>query len=65
MSFTENTKRIFLVARKPSWKEFWNLAKIVGLGIAIVGLLGFIIMLIMYLLYSPIWGIKNDFYIKG
>lgn len=54
MSFTENTKRIFLVARKPSWKEFWNLAKIVGLGIAIVGLLGFIIMLIMYLLYSPI-----------
>lgn len=53
MSFTENTKRIFLVARKPNWKEFWNLAKIVGLGIVIIGILGFLIALIMYMLYSP------------
>jgi len=53
MSFTENTKRIFLVARKPTWKEFWNLSKVVGLGIVLIGALGFIIMLLMYIFYSP------------
>lgn len=53
-NFKENTKRVFLVARKPNWKEYWNLVKIVGLGIVIVGLVGFLIMLIMYLFYSPI-----------
>ncbi len=54
MAFIENTKRIFLVARKPGWKEFWNLSKVVGLGIAIIGLIGFFLSLIMYMLYSPL-----------
>jgi len=56
MSFFDNSKRIFLVARKPTWKEFWNLAKVVGLGIVIVGLLGFFISLIMFAFYAPAWG---------
>jgi len=54
MSFWENSKRVFLVSRKPNWKEFWNLVKIVGLGIVIIGILGFLISLIMYTFYTPV-----------
>jgi len=54
MSFFDNTKRVFLVAKKPSWKEWLGLAKVVGLGIVLVGALGFIIMLLMYVFYSPL-----------
>lgn len=53
MSFLDNTKRIFLVAKKPTWKEYWNLAKVIGLGIAIIGIIGFVIMLLMYMFYAP------------
>ncbi|PIU21956.1 MAG: protein translocase SEC61 complex subunit gamma [Candidatus Diapherotrites archaeon CG08_land_8_20_14_0_20_30_16] len=54
MTFWENTKRVFLVAKKPTGKEYWNLAKVVGLGIILIGVLGFLIMLIMTAFYSPL-----------
>jgi len=54
MSFWENTKRVFLVAKKPTTKEYWDLVKVIGLGIIVIGLIGFFIMLIMTAFYSPL-----------
>lgn len=52
-TFLDNSKRVFLVAKKPTWQEFWNLSKIVAIGIALIGVIGFIITLIMFALYMP------------
>jgi len=43
-------KRVLLVARKPSQEEFMQISKITGLGILLVGLLGFLLMTLGYLL---------------
>ncbi len=40
--------RVLKLARKPRKQEFINVAKITGLGIIVVGLLGFLIKLISY-----------------
>lgn len=39
-------KRVLSVARKPDQNEYLNVAKITGIGIVIIGVLGFIIKLI-------------------
>jgi protein transport protein SEC61 subunit gamma-like protein len=52
-TFFENTKRVFLVSKKPTKEEYWNLVKITGLGIIILGLIGFILILLIRLFYSP------------
>jgi len=52
-NFLENSKRVFLVAKKPNSKEYWDLFKITGLGIVILGILGFIILLLIRLFYAP------------
>jgi protein transport protein SEC61 subunit gamma-like protein len=41
-----NCKRLFQVARKPDQEEYFRVAKITGLGIVLIGMLGFIIMLL-------------------
>ncbi len=48
--FFESAKRILLIAKKPTNKEYWAMAKIVGLGMVIIGLIGFIVRLIMNLI---------------
>ena len=48
--FFESAKRIILIAKKPSNKEYWAMAKIVGLGMIIIGAIGFIVKLIMSLI---------------
>jgi len=53
-SFFENTKRVFIVAKKPTWQEYWNLAKITGLGILVLGVIGFLIILLIRLFYAPL-----------
>lgn len=40
--------RVLKLARKPRKQEFMNVAKITGLGIIVVGFIGFIIKLISY-----------------
>jgi len=54
MTFFENTKRVFLVAKKPTKKEYWDLVKVVGLGIIVIGSIGFLINLIMVAFYTTI-----------
>lgn len=44
-----NYKRVIDVARKPTREEFLSSAKITGSGIAIIGLIGFVIFLMYFL----------------
>jgi protein transport protein SEC61 subunit gamma and related proteins len=45
--FLKSSKRIFLISKKPSSKEYWTMAKIVGIGILIIGIIGYVIRLLM------------------
>ncbi|MFH0715095.1 MAG: protein translocase SEC61 complex subunit gamma [Candidatus Diapherotrites archaeon] len=45
--FFESSKRIFAVSKKPSREEFILMLKVVGIGILIIGFIGFIIRLFM------------------
>ncbi|WP_456420120.1 protein translocase SEC61 complex subunit gamma [Methanocaldococcus infernus] len=43
LEFIEECKRIWLVLRKPTKEEFIAVAKITGLGISLLGIIGYII----------------------
>ena len=49
-SFLTQSKRVFKITKKPSMAEFKIIMKISGLGIAIIGVVGFIINMIWVLL---------------
>ncbi len=44
--FIESTRRVLTVAKKPNWDEYKLMLKITLLGIAIIGLLGFLVKLV-------------------
>jgi protein transport protein SEC61 subunit gamma-like protein len=44
--FIQNCKRTLQVAKKPDRSEYLQVAKITGLGILLVGFIGFIVMFI-------------------
>lgn len=48
--FIEQSKRVLRLARKPTWEEVKKTAKITGIGIVILGLIGYVIHWIYYLL---------------
>ena len=48
-SFIGKCKRVWLVLKKPTKDEFLKVAKVSAVGIAIIGLLGFLISIIMKL----------------
>jgi protein transport protein SEC61 subunit gamma-like protein len=43
MKFLTQCRRVFVVATKPTSQEFKQTAKITGLGIILIGLVGFLI----------------------
>ncbi len=47
--FIADSKRIFVVSRKPTKDEYKRMALIIAIGIIIIGVLGFIIQLIFVL----------------
>ena len=49
--FWKETIRVLRITKKPNKEEFTTSVKITGLGIAIIGALGFIIFLIKQLLF--------------
>jgi protein transport protein SEC61 subunit gamma and related proteins len=51
-SFVTQSKRVFKITKKPSMEEFKIIMKISGLGIAIIGILGFLIN-IVWVLVKP------------
>ncbi len=46
-NFTLKSKRVWLVLKKPTRREFESVAKISAIGILILGTLGFLISIIM------------------
>lgn len=44
--FIKDSKRVLKVARKPDLPEYLELAKISALGVAIIGFIGFVIVLL-------------------
>ncbi len=53
-SFGVKCLRVWHVLRKPTREEFKNTAKISAIGIAIVGLLGFVISMLM-IFFKPLF----------
>ena len=45
-NFIKDSKRVLKVARKPDTDEYFEFAKITALGILIIGLVGFVVVLI-------------------
>ncbi len=44
--FIKDSKRVLKVSRKPDGKEYMELAKVVSIGVLIIGAIGFIIVLL-------------------
>ena len=42
-SFVKESKRVFRITRKPNMKEFKVIVKVTAIGIALIGILGFLI----------------------
>jgi len=53
--FFMDSKRIFRVSRKPTKEEYKRMALIIGIGIIIIGIIGFLIQLIFTLLGIGGW----------
>jgi protein transport protein SEC61 subunit gamma-like protein len=50
-SFFLQTQRVMRVTRKPTMHEFQTIAKITGLGIAVIGMIGFILQIVKQILF--------------
>lgn len=48
--FLQNSKRVLQVAKKPDKDEYIQVAKVTGLGILLVGFVGFVIMIVSYVI---------------
>lgn len=48
--FVAESRRVLKVTRKPTWPEFSMLAKVTGLGMLVIGLIGFVLTLVKQLL---------------
>ncbi len=49
-SFIGQCRRIVTIATKPSRKEYFDLGKVVAAGVAVLGLIGFVLYLLFNLL---------------
>jgi protein transport protein SEC61 subunit gamma-like protein len=45
-SFFKECKRVFQITKKPSAKEFKTIVKVSAIGIAVIGIIGFIVSII-------------------
>ena len=41
-------KRVFNLTKKPTWEELKTIIKVTGLGILVIGLIGFLVFMIMF-----------------
>jgi len=51
-SFIIECKRVLMVTKKPTSIEYKTIVKVTGLGIAIIGLLGFLIQMIAQIFFK-------------
>ncbi len=47
--FLKETVRVLRITKKPSKEEYKSLVKVTGIGISIIGIIGFVIFLLKYL----------------
>lgn len=47
--FVDSSKRVLIIAKKPTWEEFQVMAKVTGIGIIIIGVIAYVIYLIFAL----------------
>lgn len=47
--FLKETIRVLRITKKPSKEEYKSLVKVTGIGISIIGIIGFVIFLLKYL----------------
>jgi protein transport protein SEC61 subunit gamma and related proteins len=45
-NFFASSRRILNISQKPTTKEFWFMAKIIALGIVVIGIIGYLVKLI-------------------
>ena len=57
-SFLDQCKRVLMVLRKPTREEYLNVAKVTGLGICFLGVLGYIIHVPIVYLKGLVKGIR-------
>jgi protein transport protein SEC61 subunit gamma-like protein len=50
-SFITKSKRVWIVLKKPTRKEFEMIAKISAIGILLLGIIGFVVSIIIKLLF--------------
>ncbi|MBN2067828.1 MAG: protein translocase SEC61 complex subunit gamma [Candidatus Diapherotrites archaeon] len=48
-SFIASSRRVLLIARKPTWQEFQTMAKVTGIGILVIAVIGYIVYLVFSL----------------
>ncbi len=48
--FLESAKRVLTVSKKPDYKEYLTMVKVTGLGILLIGVLGYLIGLVFLFL---------------
>jgi len=53
-AFIEDSKRIFTISKKPSKEEFFAMLKATGIGIILIGIIGYIISFVFNFLVFPI-----------
>ncbi len=46
-NFVQSSQRIFNVSRKPDMKEYSAMAKVTGLGVLVIGVIGYIVKLVL------------------
>jgi protein transport protein SEC61 subunit gamma and related proteins len=51
-SFTRECVRVFKITKKPTKEEYKTISKVAGLGILIIGLLGFLVHLVKTLVFK-------------
>ena len=49
ISFIKLNQRVLQVAKRPDGEEYYNVARITGLGVIVIGVIGFIISIIAQL----------------
>ncbi|MCG2827662.1 MULTISPECIES: protein translocase SEC61 complex subunit gamma [unclassified Methanothermobacter] len=50
LNFIKQSKRVLKVSKKPTREEYLNVSKVTGIGIILIGVIGFIISIIAQLL---------------
>ena len=55
-SFFKECSRVLKITKKPTSQEFWTTVKVTGIGILLIGLIGFLISTIQLILKNLVFG---------